>query len=206
MPDSSLMASDDAASFAVWNAADGLAAVVGQPDPGAILRAGEVCPEVLAFPENVAFVRGVLSAFDAEPATILQAPAEAPHAPIHPCRQLGLADLPLLDSASDALRAELQAALDSHTFVVAAFDGQRPVAFAYVAAETETLWDVSIDTIPSHRRRGFATSAVRYLITRMHEHGKAAVWGAARSNPASLALAHRLGFAAVDQLWVLSRA
>jgi GNAT superfamily N-acetyltransferase len=205
LPDSSIVATDDAKSFVVWNAVEGMAAIVGQPDRTAIVRAGAECPEVLAFPENVALVRAVLDGFAAEQATILQAPTGEPPPPIYPCRLFGLADLPLLESEPENLRAELQATLIAGAFLVAAFDGSRPVAFCYVAAETETFWDVSIDTVPSHRRRGFAMSAVRYLMTVMRERGKTAVWGAARSNPASLALAFRLGFAAVDELWVLSR-
>ncbi|MGQ9427658.1 GNAT family N-acetyltransferase [Gilvimarinus sp. F26214L] len=79
------------------------------------------------------------------------------------------------------------------------------MAFAYVASETESLWDVSIDTIQSHRRRGYAAAAVLYLMRKMRAEGKSAVWGALESNRASASLARRLGFVENDGLWVLTR-
>lgn len=90
--------------------------------------------------------------------------------------------------------------------VVAAFDGNKAVAFAYVASEAETLWDLSIDTLPTHQRQGYAASAVVALIKIMQGKGKKAVWGALQSNHASLILARKLGFVPTDTLWVLSRA
>jgi predicted GNAT family acetyltransferase len=89
--------------------------------------------------------------------------------------------------------------------IVAAFDDTLPVAFAYVASETEALWDVSIETIESHRRRGYAAAAVVSLMHLMKQRGKTAVWGALASNSGSKALARWLGFVEVDTLWVLAR-
>lgn len=89
--------------------------------------------------------------------------------------------------------------------VVAVFAGALPVAFAYVASETETLWDVSIDTLPSHRRRGYAAAAALHLMRVMRARGKTAVWGALDDNPASANLARRLGFVENGTLWVLTR-
>jgi RimJ/RimL family protein N-acetyltransferase len=76
------------------------------------------------------------------------------------------------------------------------------VSFCYVAWETETLWDVSIDTLPSYRGRGLAVPAVFYLVALMKEKRKQAVWGAEESNLASMRLAAKLGFAPVDRLAV----
>jgi hypothetical protein len=59
---------------------------------------------------------------------------------------------------------ELSDVAEEGVIVVAAFDGTLPVAFSYVASETETLWDVSIDTVESHRRRGYASAAVLHLM------------------------------------------
>lgn len=78
-------------------------------------------------------------------------------------------------------------------------------AFAYPASETESLWDVSIDTLESHRRRGYGSAAVVALAAEQARRGKRAVWGAADSNPGSLALARSLGFAEAGRLWVASR-
>ena len=42
----------------------------------------------------------------------------------------------------------------------AAFDGDVAVSFCYAGWETETWWDVSIDTLPLWRARGFAEKAL----------------------------------------------
>ena len=101
--------------------------------------------------------------------------------------------------------AELSRVAGDEVPVVAAFDGALPVAFAYVASETESLWDISIDTIQSHRRQGYAEAAALHLMRRMREQGKSAVWGALQTNRASANLARRLAFMENDKLWVLTR-
>lgn len=58
-----------------------------------------------------------------------------------------------------------------------AFDGARAVCVAYVAAESATVWGISIDTIERRRRQGFARAAVTRLLQRMHRNVKAPVWG-----------------------------
>jgi GNAT superfamily N-acetyltransferase len=80
-----------------------------------------------------------------------------------------------------------------------------PVAFCYPVFETETLWDVSVDTLEAWRRRGLARACVEFLIDHMRRHGKEPVWGALVSNTASLALAASLGFGPVDRLAVFSK-
>jgi predicted GNAT family acetyltransferase len=81
-----------------------------------------------------------------------------------------------------------------------------PVSFCYVAAETESLWDVSIDTLAGHRRRGYAALCAAYLIEHMCEKGKRPVWGAVESNAPSLGLAAKLGFVPVDRVFVFEPA
>jgi predicted GNAT family acetyltransferase len=68
------------------------------------------------------------------------------------------------------------------------------VAFCYAACETETLWDVSVDTLAPFRRRGLAAACFERVRREMERRGKRPVWGAHADNPASLALAARLGF------------
>jgi GNAT superfamily N-acetyltransferase len=79
------------------------------------------------------------------------------------------------------------------------------VAFCYPAYETETLWDVSIDTLEPYRRRGLARTCFEFLCDHMAAHGKVPVWGALASNSASLSLAARLGFEEVDRSIVFLR-
>lgn len=76
---------------------------------------------------------------------------------------------------------------------VANVDG-RPVSFCYAALDTETLWDVSVETLEPYRRRGLAADCFLTLAAHMAEQGKTPTWGAYLDNPASLGLAAKLGF------------
>jgi GNAT superfamily N-acetyltransferase len=113
-------------------------------------------------------------------------------------------DAPRLRHLPEPLRLEIETALNvSH--VAAAFEDDLPVSFCYSAYETETLWDVSIDTLEAHRRRGLARRCVLFLADHMERHGKAPVWGALAENAASRRLAESLGFAPVDEIAVFER-
>jgi GNAT superfamily N-acetyltransferase len=191
--------------FVVWSAEDGLGAVVGEPERSALEEAAGEVPELLAFTDNIDRVRSLLPEFEAERATVFTAPDKLPPAPPHRCRKVSLSEIAAQAHLPDDLLAELSGVAEDGVSVVAAFDGVVPVAFAYVASETESLWDVSIDTIPSHRRQGYAGAAVLHLMRTMRKKGKSAVWGALESNHASANLAHRLGFTENDRLWVLTR-
>ena len=70
----------------------------------------------------------------------------------------------------------------------------RAVSFCYAACESETLWDISINTVAEYRRRGLAGECVAWLGARMRARGKRAVWGARSANQASKQLASKLGF------------
>jgi RimJ/RimL family protein N-acetyltransferase len=70
----------------------------------------------------------------------------------------------------------------------------RPVSFCYPVWQTETLWDVSIQTLEPFQRRGLGARAARTLIRHMRASGRAPVWGALETNVPSRALAARLGF------------
>lgn len=191
--------------FVVWSADGALGSVVGDPDPVALAgQAGRVS-ELLAFSDNVERVRPLLPDHHVEPATLYSAPERPPAPPPHACRTIGRSEITALDHLPADLSAQLSDAAAEGALVVAALDGALPVAFAYVAAETESLWDVSIDTVESHRRRGYASAAVLHLIRAMKAKGKSAVWGAVESARPSSNLALRMGFAPVDRLWLLTR-
>jgi GNAT superfamily N-acetyltransferase len=102
---------------------------------------------------------------------------------------------------SDLVEELLRAAQVSP--IAATFEAGLPVAFCYAAWQTETQWDVSIDTAPASRRRGHAAAAASFLIEAFARAGKRPVWGAVASNAASLGLARRLGFTPVDALRVM---
>ena len=84
--------------------------------------------------------------------------------------------------------------------VAATFVEGRPVSFCYAGGITETLWDISIDTLPEHRRRGCAALCVAHLIHHMRAMGKQPVWGSDVANPPSWMLARKLGFVPVDEV------
>lgn len=202
---SSLLENRGDGGFVVWSERYGLGAVVGRAPREAVVLAASVCPEIIAFPENIQAVRDLLPGFEAEPAHILLAPTAVRTSPAHPCRELSGDDIASLSHLPRDVQQELVAAAADDARVVAAFASEVPVAFAYVASETESLWDVSIETLASHRRQGYASAAVLNLMRLMSGQAKRAVWGALHSNQASRGLALALGFVDVDELWVLSR-
>jgi GNAT superfamily N-acetyltransferase len=101
---------------------------------------------------------------------------------------------------SDALAhlpTELANEIESQRFegeIIAGFIGNKAVSFAYAGSTTETLADVSIDTLAEYRRTGIGRAVVSALIDRIVAGGKAPVWGAVVDNVASLALAASIGF------------
>ena len=110
----------------------------------------------------------------------------------------------LLDGLPAELRHELGAAIVRTTLMAAWIDG-RPVAFSYAAAETETWWDVSVDTLEAYRGRGYAAAVAATLVERYRREGKRAAWGAVASNAASQRVAAKLGFEPVDRLTLFER-
>lgn len=77
-----------------------------------------------------------------------------------------------------------------------------PVTFAYAPWQSARWFDVSVDTLASARQLGLATRCAAAMIRHHRADGREPVWGADEDNRASLALAHRLGFVACDELWV----
>lgn len=127
--------------------------------------------------------------------------ADPQHLPVTAAGQVGFLDpatLPQL-ALPEALRAELLSGAE-YSLIAATFVAAQPVAFCYAGAETETLWDVAIDTLPEHRRKGYAALCAVHLIRHMAAKGKRPVWQAVEENPASWQLAQKLGFVPMDEL------
>ncbi|MFK7988871.1 MAG: GNAT family N-acetyltransferase [Sandaracinaceae bacterium] len=193
-------------AFVVWSEEDDLAVVVGSPPPDAVRSATAQCSEIVLLQEPP-LDWGPLLDFDTEGATVL-IEARPWSFPRGVTRWLDPSEFRAagpLSHVPPSLLDELRDAMEDDRPVMASFDGRTPVAFAYAASETETLYDVSIDTLASHRRRGFASAAMEGLAETMARRGKRAVWGAADSDPGSLALARSLGCVEVGRLWVASR-
>jgi hypothetical protein len=198
-------------SFVVRDEEEDLVCVVGYPAREAVAEAltrNGNASAVIAMPENVSRVAQAVPGRESQPA-ILHLLDETERLPgatgDEPVRLLsGPEELSLLPSGLRAeLRAELERALRRDTPTVAAFAGDVPVSFCYVASETEGLWDVAIDTLEENRRQGRAAQCAAYVIRHMRATtGKEPVWGAVESNAPSMGLAAKLGFVPVDRVFV----
>jgi GNAT superfamily N-acetyltransferase len=112
---------------------------------------------------------------------------------------LGDAQLPA--RADDALAAEIRWARTRGPVWSAWVDGE-PVSFAYAPWRSPAWFDVSVDTLPDARQLGLATTVAAAMIRDERTRGREPVWGADEANVASLRLAKRLGFEAIDEIWV----
>jgi GNAT superfamily N-acetyltransferase len=192
-------------------------AVVGRPPSDAIARAVEGTTEmtpVIAQPDNADYVTRSLNestpalhstAWHGEPVilhTIKSVPALPRLDPSATIRMISRDDR--LEHLPPGLRHEMTHAREIAPVAVALVDGV-PVSFCYPVWTTESLWDVSIDTVEEQRRRGLAPHVVRAMIAHMGQQGLEPMWGALESNVVSLRLAARLGFAPVDEVAVVSR-
>ena len=127
--------------------------------------------------------------------------SDAPTYEVH-ARFVSGGEVSEIEGASRTLLQEVQrAALTGR--VAATFANKTPVSFCDASSETETLWDIGIETLEAHRNQGYAALAVAYMIDQMGRRGKRPVWGAEESNIPSMRLANKLGFRAVDRLYVL---
>jgi GNAT superfamily N-acetyltransferase len=109
-----------------------------------------------------------------------------------------------LSHLPEGLRHEMTYARRLGPVGVALMDGV-PASFCYAVWETETLWDVSVDTLEAFRGRALAERTVRFMVEHHRGRGLEPVWGALVSNGPSLRLAARLGFEPVDAVMVFSR-
>ena len=110
----------------------------------------------------------------------------------HEVKIIGAGD-PAVEELPAPMRRELEA-LESWPATAVALAGGEPVAFAYAFVETETLWDVSVETAAPFRREGFGASAAAALMLERAEAGLAPIWSVASTNGPSVALAKRLEF------------
>ncbi|REK09900.1 MAG: GNAT family N-acetyltransferase [Planctomycetota bacterium] len=120
---------------------------------------------------------------------------QAWHSRPHTIAELSIRPLTLddrLDALPEELREEIIYAREHFHVLAGVVDG-RPVSFAYDEG-TETLSDLSIDTLESHRNRGIGTAVAAAAVGHVVARGMTPVWGALASNAASLRLAAKLGF------------
>ena len=187
-----------------------LVALVGRPDrafvEAAAARAGEDT-EILVAEEDGDWAEAALAGWERVGATIHAWPGGVPLPAAPPeseARLLDIGELGTLAHVPDDLRADMATAA-AYAPVAAAFTDGAAASFCYATAVTETLWDISIDTLDGFRERGLATSAVRCLSAALARRHKWPVWGAADDNAASLAAARSMGFEPAGRLAVFRR-
>lgn len=185
-------------------------AVVGAPDAAFIAESAaraESDVTVLCAEEHADHVAAALPGWRRNGAAIHAWPGgtplpEAP--PASEARLLRGEELEALGHVPPVLRDGLLNA-GEYAPVAGAFAGGAPVAFCYASAVTESLWDVSIDTLDGYRRRGLASKAFLTLAAELGRSGKWPVWGSADDNEASRRLAERLGFVPAERLALFER-
>ena len=175
---------------------------LGEPPLEVIREAARLAPgaELLAAPESHPYLAATLGRPGVR-ARVLSLREDRLPADPRETRLLSASDSHLLEHVPEPLRDELLVAL-RHVPLAAAFVQGQPVSFCYPGSITETLWDISIDTLEPFRRRGLAALAVSAMARHMRRLGRQPVWGAADDNPPSLALAQKLGFEVVDHIFV----
>ncbi len=196
-------------SFVIRRFDTPLICVIGKPAISAIQEAvsksvAEV--EVLTYRESVAHVGSALSEWQEEAAIIHE--FSNPHGMNEKIDQrVRLANENELSGLKDEFPELAKELLEALPFspITAFFVENKPVSFCHSTCESETLWDVSIETLPGYQRKGFAECCARFMIQHMFEKGKEPSWGALKSNTASLNLAKKLGFVPVAELYLFSK-
>lgn len=175
--------------------------VVGLPDPWVIERARPLFApdaELLVIPESLKYMTGLLT--EGRPRrAILHRLAE----PITEAPVAGVEIAEVDESFLASLPAELGPEVEGAYMAAVRRVGGAVVSVCGAASITETLWDVGIDTLDGHRRRGHASACYLALAGRLASDGRQPVWGAYDDNEESLAMARSLGFEEVDELWVI---
>jgi RimJ/RimL family protein N-acetyltransferase len=195
-----------------------LVSIVGRPSESSIADAiaplsGDV--NVLAQMEDADYVARALASGRRQRAIVRVLPRVTDWQPDPQARVFTIETAPRFDHVPEGLRRELLDALKGRTVsrfvpgtlpprgrlvsrvtvpMAAVWADGRPVSFCYPVWQTETLWDVSIETLEPFRRMGLGARAARTLIRHMRASGRAPVWGALETNMPSRALAARLGF------------
>jgi RimJ/RimL family protein N-acetyltransferase len=189
-------------SVAVRDPSTGSVIVVGRPSRAALAAATDGIMHdgnVIAMLDDAGWLAETLPGWPRTRA-ILHLLRDSSRLP-PPCSNVRFLDPSTIEQIAipDQLRRELRFGAEDSAIMTTFVDDQ-PVAFCYAGSITESLWDVSIDTLPQHRRRGYAALCAAHMIRHMTAQGKQPVWGAVAENLASWRLAQKIGFAPVDEI------
>ncbi len=196
-------------SFIIQDPNNGLTCVVGKPGADVIqksLTSIDMPVRIIGFKNNYRYIENELKEFERSTAYLYTLSEEKPKYSYTDAsvRFMMKNDIQAARHIPDVLRKELVDAL-LQSPVAAGLIEDKPVSFCYAAAMTETLWDISIDTLKPYRNKGYAGHTVGFMIEHMMTKGKRPVWGAEESNRASVHLAKKLGFKPVDKLYLFNK-
>jgi GNAT superfamily N-acetyltransferase len=193
-------------SFVARHADMELVSVYGRPALDVIRRVIALRPSpetVLCLPDDRRHVAEALPEWRSELATVyrLANGERLPEVPAGAVRLLSSSEIEAMGHAPADLKEEL---IDATKWspVAATCVEELPVSFCYAGSQTESLWDISIDTLADFRNRGYAALCVAFLIEYFRRRDLTPVWGALESNIPSMRLAAKLGFTPVDKLVV----
>lgn len=189
------IAADDTGAVATTPEHD-LYAVLCSPTAKTITEAIASADEeaaILAQADTVPLLREILG-IEGDHADLHTLSGPAPTIALDPNATLDFLKNPPNDLPDPDLVEELMDMYDRDVPISAYFHEGQPVAFCYSVGESESFWDVAIDALPDFRRRGFATQAFLHQYEYRKSQNLEPVWGSADSNPASKAMAMRLGF------------
>jgi len=182
--------------------------VVGRLSKDDIEKLGELLPRCTSMILEADQDEGVLSFLGAQamkkilvftrPLGLKVSSDQYPNAMLVDGERLGNAKL------DSPFREELIDALE-HSPISAPFSESGPVAFCYAASQSQRFWDVSVDTLGEHRRKGFAKQCALHMMSLMESQGKQVVWQSFEDNPPSWKLARSLGLVETSQLWFWER-
>lgn len=180
----------------------GTATVIGHPPRESIETVASAATELIAFPENYHLVGAAVPEWFGELVTLFNLPETRRLADpkLGDVRRLAADEISRLPLSDPALRAELHEAAREGATIFASLEDGAPAAFCYDASATETLWDIGVDTVEGHRRKGHAYRCVSAAIRYWLERGKSPRWAAGESNFVSRRLARKLGFRPVDAM------
>lgn len=191
----------------IVNSPSPLAAMIGRPEPEAFAQACAIMKpdvELLVMSEEVEHARAMLPDWQLHAMRLFMRDEDHAVTRVHSDPEIIL--FPTVDEAvrkqfPEPLRKELR----NVTAVTAKRVDDAFVSTCQAGAITETWWDVGVDTLKSHRRRGYARACFHVFDAHMKQRGLRPIWGALTTNNASIKMARSLGFEPVDELYICLR-
>ncbi len=196
-------AGDNAGDWILCDSVSNLIYLAGHPRTDLLRRALDLYPgaaAAIAGADHAGAVAGVLTDWTCDRVRVHTLGRLPPSRPAGVrVSWLRATEIATLDSGDRLLRQTLMEASRQAPIAAARVEG-RPVSFCFASSQTETLWNVAIETPEPFRRKRFGAACAAWLIHHYLACGRRPVWGAAESNPASRRMAESLGLVECGQL------